>query len=481
MKELNASSYTRSVKGSQYHTRARSSYGLAGFQPRGSQRRMVRSFLFASAPSTLGGERTQKSSLDEFSEWCNSVGVWAPKLQIFEEADGYRGLSASERIHEGELVIRVPKEACIASTVPNILYARLHDEIMQFREGHESALSPYVAVLPSTPVGAASFVPEALAALRDTGVDKRIRHYMKAMEITATLQEWEDQHLLRYGQDALSLDVWHLAVSLVHSRTFAVTWKGQGESSKVSLIAPFADMLNHTPNTDEAMRWGWCDEEQAFCVWAKQDVEPAQEVYISYGNKSNDDLLMFYGFVLEDNPQDQVQLFESLAHAQSWFSDNWNRISTERLGFPSDEMEREERIDLYRGTIDNILQYHASLEQLVLGVATGEPSVDPQPLFARRNQDVDEMLMDLFEQLVCLQMSQLDQEHDSTKRFDAKHIVSICIGCRCAELLNESEKSIEAEDANLNGEDDPWGGTALALKLRSTRTNILAMYVNKEI
>ncbi|GIL44630.1 hypothetical protein Vafri_2153 [Volvox africanus] len=43
-----------------------------------------------------------------------------------------------------------------------------------------------------------------------------------------------------------------------------------------------------------------------------------EEVYISYGDKSNEELLMLYGFALEDNPHDHLMLFCPLPPRAEW-------------------------------------------------------------------------------------------------------------------------------------------------------------------
>ncbi|GLI65463.1 hypothetical protein VaNZ11_008813 [Volvox africanus] len=47
-------------------------------------------------------------------------------------------------------------------------------------------------------------------------------------------------------------------------------------------------------------------------------LRPGEEVYISYGDKSNEELLMLYGFALENNPHDHLMLFCPLPPRAEW-------------------------------------------------------------------------------------------------------------------------------------------------------------------
>ncbi|EFJ47486.1 hypothetical protein VOLCADRAFT_91853 [Volvox carteri f. nagariensis] len=47
-------------------------------------------------------------------------------------------------------------------------------------------------------------------------------------------------------------------------------------------------------------------------------VRPGEELYISYGEKSNEELLMLYGFALEDNPHDHLMLYCPLPPRAEW-------------------------------------------------------------------------------------------------------------------------------------------------------------------
>jgi histone-lysine N-methyltransferase SETD3 len=69
------------------------------------------------------------------------------------------------------------------------------------------------------------------------------------------------------------------------------------------VICPMIDMANHQSTTaNGGVSFEFFGD--AYSLAATRDVAQGQEVYISYGARSNDQLLQYYGFVEQDNPHD---------------------------------------------------------------------------------------------------------------------------------------------------------------------------------
>ena len=71
-------------------------------------------------------------------------------------------------------------------------------------------------------------------------------------------------------------------------------------------LAPFADMFNHTPNGSVSVTF----TTDGYTLSALQDITKGQELSISYGNHSNDFLLVEYGFLIpsQENCWDEMAL-----------------------------------------------------------------------------------------------------------------------------------------------------------------------------
>ncbi|KAH7321503.1 hypothetical protein BKA65DRAFT_512311 [Rhexocercosporidium sp. MPI-PUGE-AT-0058] len=68
---------------------------------------------------------------------------------------------------------------------------------------------------------------------------------------------------------------------------------------------PFADCFNHADVGSEVTF-----SPHGYKICADRHIEKGEEIYISYGNHSNDFLLAEYGFILDDNKWDEIALDE---------------------------------------------------------------------------------------------------------------------------------------------------------------------------
>ncbi|XP_027343817.1 histone-lysine N-methyltransferase setd3 isoform X2 [Abrus precatorius] len=80
---------------------------------------------------------------------------------------------------------------------------------------------------------------------------------------------------------------------------------------KVALV-PWADMLNHSCDVETFLDYDKTSEGVVFMT--DRPYQPGEQVFISYGKKSNGELLLSYGFVPKEgaNPSDSVELSLSL-------------------------------------------------------------------------------------------------------------------------------------------------------------------------
>jgi hypothetical protein len=71
-------------------------------------------------------------------------------------------------------------------------------------------------------------------------------------------------------------------------------------------IVPFADMLNHNPRAKVA--WKFDHTANMFRMYSEEPFAANTQVYNNYGPRSNRRLLLDFGFVLQDNPFDFVEI-----------------------------------------------------------------------------------------------------------------------------------------------------------------------------
>jgi hypothetical protein len=75
--------------------------------------------------------------------------------------------------------------------------------------------------------------------------------------------------------------------------------------TKKYVICPIIDMCNHkSVGSTAQVAYEFFGDAYSLATESGVTIQPGAEVYISYGSRSNDQLLQFYGFVEPDNPHD---------------------------------------------------------------------------------------------------------------------------------------------------------------------------------
>ena len=89
---------------------------------------------------------------------------------------------------------------------------------------------------------------------------------------------------------------------LISSRIFGITI----HDNKTDALAPFADLLNH--KRPRQTQWYYDDNLESFVIQAIDNIKEGDEIFDSYGKKTNARFLLNYGFCLEDNDTSEYLL-----------------------------------------------------------------------------------------------------------------------------------------------------------------------------
>jgi hypothetical protein len=116
--------------------------------------------------------------------------------------------------------------------------------------------------------------------------------------------------LLNHGGDEYPLEASPAAAA-------AAAESDLGSSSGSKEAAPRAVKWPPARCTDN-IAWSALDDDGVIEFAATRDVGSNEEALMSYGERSNDHFLMYYGFVPARNPHDDVILFSDVDHALSW-------------------------------------------------------------------------------------------------------------------------------------------------------------------
>ena len=171
--------------------------------------------------------------------------------------------------------------------------------LTEMAKGEDSEWWPYLQSLPtSTSHIASAWSDEELEWLQGTSALETAREHQQEARKTY------DQ-LRTLPSFTFTYESYAHARRLVCSRWFGYkTEDGSGSSA----LVPLLDLINHAE--DENVLWEYDTSLQAFklSTTTTATVSAHQPLHTSYGLKSNSELLASYGFVLEDNKWDDVEV-----------------------------------------------------------------------------------------------------------------------------------------------------------------------------
>ncbi|XP_017975093.1 PREDICTED: protein SET DOMAIN GROUP 40 isoform X1 [Theobroma cacao] len=317
------------------------------------------------------GEEEERGSLDSFLKWAAGLGVSdSPNpdscsclghslgVSYFPDAGG-RGLGAVRDITRGELLLKVPKSALITT------HSLLNDErlstalkaypslspaqvlticfLYEMSKGKASPWHPYLLHLPRSYGILAAFGEFEKQALQ---VDYAIWAAQKAL--SKAEYEWKEatplMKELKLKPQFLTFRAWIWATGTISSRTLHIPWDEAG------CLCPVGDLFNYAaPGEDlngfdnvDNLQNGYAlddldtqhsqrltdgafeEDAAAYCFYAKTNYKKGEQVLLSYGTYTNLELLEYYGFLLEDNPNEKVfiPLEPDIHSSSSWPKDS---------------------------------------------------------------------------------------------------------------------------------------------------------------
>jgi len=284
---------------------------------------------FASLDAEIAANSVRTSVLTSFATWFVARGgaIDARVRMVFRPDRGW-SLEADANASAGERLVFLPRRAmmtCEDESVSESLrdvIARVPKELWSsklglvlIRErvaGAASTFAPYVNLLPSVHEGNPTFfAPDAIREFQYAPlvaqVNKRCRFLVQFAGRAFVVDDGPDyvdgQHPERRRVE-MEIDANALgwASACASSRAFKV----RGPTSTPSML-PVIDVCNHSFSPSAAVRVVDGSDGDVELVTTR-DIAAGEAIELSYGELSNDDLLLDYGFIVEDNPFDVVKL-----------------------------------------------------------------------------------------------------------------------------------------------------------------------------
>ena len=272
----------------------------------------------------------EKEFYDRYTMWMKSLGAQFSKIELKYFRPDYRGVVATGVINKNDIIISVPKEGMITLRMAKqtIVGKKILDSGASLIYPNNSLLSTYVLLekanpktqwtllIQAMPKSVANFpvffTKEEKALLIGTQFLRIfLFHLINSLSIAAIEELRKDMEkdynkICSVAQEfakIATVDDFMKTRALVNSRIFGTKIDGEENDS----IVPFADMFNYKYKSDMT-HWTYAADLKSFVVRAKDVIKPGDEIFVYYGNKPNSNFFQFYGFVIENNDNDEVTL-----------------------------------------------------------------------------------------------------------------------------------------------------------------------------
>lgn len=278
--------------------------------------------------------------LSEESTWGEAPHPMAisteTKDEITNESSG-RGLLARRDVNEGDNLLKVPIKLCLTkgsarkALGKDVLSRDINEYLAiacqliheRYVLGEKSFWKPYIDVLPETEEVNPTFTwsDEDLSFLNGSPIIAATKSLqMKLQREYDALLGGEDglinKYPDRFPKEHFTYENWVWAFTMLFSRAIRLRSLKAGEALA---MVPYADLINHSPfsqayiDAREGGDWLFSSGEEEVILYADRGYRRMEQIYISYGQKSNAELLLLYGFAVERNPYNSVDVTVAIA------------------------------------------------------------------------------------------------------------------------------------------------------------------------
>ena len=230
-----------------------------------------------------------------------------PKLEIHFYTDDYRGVLAKNNIMKDEIIMTIPRDCLISlETAFEKDYGKKIGEFMykELNSPKHCLLTSFLLYEEKNPKYKYYFdlLPKDFSNFPIFYTPKELEYLKGSPFLLQILEKKEDMKsdyaiLCQYLPDFKQFSYLKFCQArlLISSRIFGISIN----DNKTDVLAPFADLLNH--KRPRQTQWYYDDNLESFVIQATEDIKEGNEIFDSYGRKTNARFLLNYGFCLEDN------------------------------------------------------------------------------------------------------------------------------------------------------------------------------------
>lgn len=271
---------------------------------------------------------------EALQKWLSGSGLPSQKMRIERVDVGERGLVANNNIRKGEKLLFVPPSLVITAdsewscpeagevlkrnSVPDwpLLATYLISEASLMSS---SRWSNYISALPRQPYSLLYWTRAELDRYLEAS-QIRARAIERSNDVIGTYNDLKlrifSRHPDLFPEEVFNMETFRWSFGILFSRLVRLP----SMDGKVALV-PWADMLNHSCEVETYLDYDKSSEGIVFTT--DRSYQPGEQVFISYGKKSNGELLLSYGFVPKEgtNPSDSAELSLSLKKSDKCYKE----------------------------------------------------------------------------------------------------------------------------------------------------------------
>ncbi|KAI8979311.1 hypothetical protein BDF20DRAFT_868834 [Mycotypha africana] len=247
---------------------------------------------------------------ENYLTWVKNNGGSFKNLK-FEHGSAY----ATSIIKPNENFASVPFKLCITEDVarqalPNLdnfssRYVLTLFLLLQKRLGEKSFYWPYINILPKSIQTPFFFDDMELAFLKNTNLEAAVRERRKMIQQNYSMIL--ENLPANVKKEDVKWEEFLYCYCVYSSRSFPYKLIDPSANDSEALF-PLVDALNHKPRTKITWSRDGNNENGSLSFIAGQEFKQGEEVFNNYGPKSNEELLLGYGFCFEYNEYDHVAL-----------------------------------------------------------------------------------------------------------------------------------------------------------------------------
>lgn len=286
-----------------------------------------------------GCDTDSLANASDLQQWLTSKGLPQQKMAIQKVDVGERGLVALKNIRKGEKLLFVPPSLFITAD-SEWTYSDAGEILGQYNVpdwpllatyliseascGTSSRWNNYISALPRQPYSLLYWTPLELDRYLEAS-QIRERATERINDVTGTYNDLRlrvfSKHPNLFPEEVFNIETFKWSFGILFSRLVRLP----SMEGRVALV-PWADMLNHSCEVETFLDYDKSSQGVVFTT--DRAYQPGEQVFISYGKKSNGELLLSYGFVPKEgtNPSDSVELPLSIKKSDKCYKEKMEAL-----------------------------------------------------------------------------------------------------------------------------------------------------------